>query len=674
MGKDGKSIYDKYNIEDTPDLPSNHYFDNTKVEKLLIEYHKTGCTDVRLRDEIMSHAHDLIINVIRTHNLHTIYGGREESSFNDLYQLSWVQIESTLYKFDSSPGHSKIFNMWCASPSTMVLTNHGIRELVDVSMGADVRISGLESEPSNVIAGLVRPETNIIHIETQYGYSIDCTPEHPILCIKDGDIDFVCAGDICEDHLVAIQYGQDVYANMNDISDIELSYRGDWVPPKTITPELAYLLGLYIAEGSHSYGKLVIYNTDKEIIDALVNNTLKLNFIHEPQYQRVSLCNKRFIEFLSAMGLDKLKCNQKFIPHRLLSMSKDNVQSMLRGLFDGDGHSSRHNGHVGYTSTSKKLIDQVRMLLLNMGMLSKLSIDTRNNSTFVEVDRAYDSHKLTTYRLMLPTPDSKTFYDTIGFNIQRKQQKSEALGAGKKFIYAIRDRFNKLHKKYKGCTWDDLGSVTRNRSKLSLDNAQTKLALFSEHNHDEDYVFIESRIDELTRNRNNIMWLPVRQLCTGKSRVCEISVDSDTHSYISNGMISHNSQISRTVILAAIKKDGRDKKNAENYRHYLDETTVKLSVEFERFMKEAEEICKYSEDDTKLLEMLKELYHVDSKPYEGLIGKLVEMSGMSRSKVLKFMKRLRVLSFELTDSPRGEIEHQEQPVKPSTIAWNVEEE
>jgi hypothetical protein len=128
------------------------------------------------------------------------------------------------------------------------------------------------------------------------------------------------------------------------------------------------------------------------------------------------------------------------------------------------------------------------------------------------------------------------------------------------------------------------------------------------------------------------------------------------------------------VILAAIKKDGRDKKNAENYRHYLDETTVKLSVEFERFMKEAEEICKYSEDDTKLLEMLKELYHVDSKPYEGLIGKLVEMSGMSRSKVLKFMKRLRVLSFELTDSPRGEIEHQEQPVKPSTIAWNVEEE
>lgn len=116
-----EDIYEEYKIEDTPNLPTNHYFDNAKVEKLLVEYHKTGCTDIRLRDEIMTHAHDLIINIIRTHNLHVIYGGNEESSFYDLYQTAWAQIESVLYKFDNSPGHSKLFNLWSQVARTVLL-------------------------------------------------------------------------------------------------------------------------------------------------------------------------------------------------------------------------------------------------------------------------------------------------------------------------------------------------------------------------------------------------------------------------------------------------------------------------------------------------------------------------------------------------------------------------
>ena len=102
-------------------LPANYYFDNDEVERLLIEYHKTSCTSVALRDQIMGHASELIVNVIRTHNLHTIYGGKDESSFNDLFQIAWAQIESTLYKFDSSPGHAKIFNMWSQISRTVIL-------------------------------------------------------------------------------------------------------------------------------------------------------------------------------------------------------------------------------------------------------------------------------------------------------------------------------------------------------------------------------------------------------------------------------------------------------------------------------------------------------------------------------------------------------------------------
>jgi len=134
------------------------------------------------------------------------------------------------------------------------------------------------------------------------------------------------------------------------------------------------------------------------------------------------------------------------------------------------------------------------------------------------------------------------------------------------------------------------------------------------------------------------------------------------------------SQIARTAILAAIKKDNRDKKNSEGYRYYLDERSIKKSAKFERFMEEAKEVCKYVEDFMKIICALEELYFHDPKPHEGLIGKLTKSSEMSRAKIIKFIKILRLMSFEFTDSPIGEIEHQERVVKPSTIAFTKDED
>ena len=90
------------------DKPKNMYFNNPLVEGLLRKYVMNGCTDIKKRDEIMTHAGELIRQVIRTHGLYAIYGGGEDSSFNDLFQIAWVQIEKTLYKFD----YSQIFTLF----------------------------------------------------------------------------------------------------------------------------------------------------------------------------------------------------------------------------------------------------------------------------------------------------------------------------------------------------------------------------------------------------------------------------------------------------------------------------------------------------------------------------------------------------------------------------------
>lgn len=87
------------------------YFDNSVVEELVIEYQKTGCTDIKLRNEIMNHSHELIIQVMRTNNLQNIYPNKDASAEIDLFQAAWSEIERSLYKFDPSRG-TKIFNLW----------------------------------------------------------------------------------------------------------------------------------------------------------------------------------------------------------------------------------------------------------------------------------------------------------------------------------------------------------------------------------------------------------------------------------------------------------------------------------------------------------------------------------------------------------------------------------
>jgi hypothetical protein len=98
-----------------------YYFDNYKVEQLLTVYVKGGCVDVKLRDEIMLNAMELLRQIIRTHNFHNIYPGHDPASFGDLFQTGWCQIEKTLYKFNYEPGHTKVFNLWSQVAKTVIL-------------------------------------------------------------------------------------------------------------------------------------------------------------------------------------------------------------------------------------------------------------------------------------------------------------------------------------------------------------------------------------------------------------------------------------------------------------------------------------------------------------------------------------------------------------------------
>ena len=71
-----------------------------------------------------------------------------------------------------------------------------------------------------------------------------------------------------------------------------------------------------------------------------------------------------------------LKSHEKFIPEEYKYGSIEQRWELIRGLFDTDGHIGQHDGdryNVSYTTTSKRLADDIRDVLFSLGVSSTLS-------------------------------------------------------------------------------------------------------------------------------------------------------------------------------------------------------------------------------------------------------------------------------------------------------------
>lgn len=685
-------------------LKKNHYFDNEIVERLLYRYLEGACTNVHLRDEIMEHASELIRQVIKAHNLSQIYPGKDDSSYGDLFQTAW-----------------------CVAADTFVFSENGIQTIQKVVNDKQKKLYGLEGLQS-IKNYLVKELSDTLKIKTKLGYNIECTPDHPLYVMgNDGPI-WKKAGELKNGDLLAIQYNQQYFVGDNDISNIKISAKGkeDWNPGNQLSNELAYFIGLYVSEGSHSHNRVTIYNVDQEVIDFLV----RMGFKNEPKYQRTAINCVRLSEFLDKIGLTRdIKANAKFIPDIILRASKDRIVSFLRGYFDGDGHSSRCGGFVGCTSISLILIKQLRMLLNNFGIISKLSISKRRRSTFNKKNKLYISKTQIAYQIALSTDNSMKFYDIIGFNIVRKQIKRMQLSSCSfgDLLYGLTERFKRLHVKF-GNGLGRYKSIKKFVAGIECfaQSASIALPLYKDCQDDVDYKFIKNRLDEYYAQRNNIIWLPITGIQTSQAVTYDVEIPVG-RSFIADCIVSSNcqvesalykyearphcskcynllrpndsllvdkfifadeaiakigrcrncktklltrsdiyyrgksrvfnmwSQVSRTVILAYIKKENRDRKNSHVFQAHLgDKVISKPSHALDRFMTEAEQICKYNKEYLVLIEAIRKLYEKDDRAHEGLIAKLVEQTKLPRITVTSFLRMIRLRSLEFTDAPVNE--------------------
>jgi len=156
--------------------------------------------------------------------------------------------------------------------------------------------------------------------------------------------------------------------------------------PKTVSSDLAYLLGLYLGDGtfagdsSNKKGNWMIgaffdNREHQQLVDSLVSNVFGITV---KQYDSKENCFESYFGskvlhwfFRSYFGVcNGYKCNKIFAPKLILDSEPEIVSSFLQGLFDSDGTITKNNV-VKYASTSKIMVEQVRAVLAKFGIHSR---------------------------------------------------------------------------------------------------------------------------------------------------------------------------------------------------------------------------------------------------------------------------------------------------------------
>jgi len=157
----------------------------------------------------------------------------------------------------------------------------------------------------------------------------------------------------------------------------------------------------------------------------------------------VSIHSSAFMRMLDRLGLRAAAAHEKAVPDSVLAAPREPTQCFLRGLFDADGTVSKPTDQpsISLSSTSRRLIEQIQLLLLQFGISSTVTaytaeVKNASRSGLTDVAKAGERHEYgsghDSYRLSIGgDPSIERFVRYIGSALPRKQAALQALLAAR---------------------------------------------------------------------------------------------------------------------------------------------------------------------------------------------------------------------------------------------------
>jgi len=497
----------------------------------------------------------------------TNQGGRRRGAL--LVQMDWthpdikdfITAKSLVPKMarfiDSLPEEEKpaqnliLSNMnLCIVGNSLVLTTKGLINIKEFGTGQSINsfkekeIELVTEKGISKTKGVFKRKKHTIKITTIHGNTIEGTKEHPILVLNKEDLSLnwkklreISVDDFIPLHMIDNYWPKDKIKSNFVFNRPENTKRKfeRYSVPKIITKDLGRLLGYLVSEGD---AQLCFSALDEEIVDDYIK-TIETVF---PDYDRlisreilgssgnISIrvdCYSRFIrDFIEWCGF-KTPSRKQVIPWVIFQSPKEVVIEFLKSLFEGDGGVDKE-GSINYGSTSKKLIEQLQIILLRLGIFS------------------YINYKK--YQLRIPSEFSSVFRKKIGFISNRKIELLNKV----EFKYTY---FNKLPLTYSHIKNKiNMPRTVRINSSLQEKRKRkwrTNLGISYKWFTTEEGINALNSLEEVDKNlykniknllKNKYIFSKVHIIKHSKKRkiVYDIEVPKN-HSFIANGIINHNS-------------------------------------------------------------------------------------------------------------------------------------
>ncbi len=423
---------------------------------------------------------------------------------------------------------------YCVSADARVATSRGTLRIGDLVAGAapesdtDVDLTVLDRRGRPVNASKLFHSGNhpTLRLRTREGYEVTGTANHPLLCLVELAgvpmllwklLEEVVPGD----RVVVTRAPRAVEADLSE-SD----------------RQAALLLGAFVAEGFVSHTRAGFNNVDPEFFarvatayDAVVGGP---RYLSERRIASGSTIHELDIHNLAALRLSPLaelegsKSAQKVIPERVWRESQGFKRTFLQALFTGDGSSSllpRKTMQISYSTYSEQLAKDVQLLLLEFGVVSRQCRYAKGEFKVVITNRR----------------DARLFARNVGF-LGAKQAKldSELAQVPHESSALSRDHVPFVADYIRtdsGSRWSDRDWLRR-------------------HNVDRIERWERGGTAILERIASDEVKRVVQPLVTGDYYYAEVAsvedagvqpvyslrVDTDDHSFLTNGFVSHNTE------------------------------------------------------------------------------------------------------------------------------------
>ncbi len=288
----------------------------------------------------------------------------------------------------------------------------------------------------------------VYRIETENGYELKATADHQLMTeqgwkkIQDltpGDSVLIQSdeGEFNKDYRLPFEV-------KNEFSG-ENGKRYQFNLPDEWSKELGEVIGWLIGDGWMRNGdkncrvgfcfgqdSLEVLNKFKPILNKWNNSDIK-EIKRENGVYHLSYHSKFFVEFFEKLGVRNCKSEKKRVPTTLFTAPREAVIGFMRGLFSADGtvrdNPKPNSSWLALTSKSIELLKGVQLLLLNLGIKSKIlerSREPRKGTfTYTTVNgevREYDTDGIL-YELGIYGKSRERFRKIISFSIKKKQEK-----------------------------------------------------------------------------------------------------------------------------------------------------------------------------------------------------------------------------------------------------------